>query len=672
MSSNSHSLISFGREMTCRLPLSETQEWLVTNGIGGYGSGTVSGMLTRRYHGLLIAALNPPLGRTLLCSQLDEEIIYDGDQNPLSTNRWSSQEISPQGYCNIESFYLDGTIPTWNFACGEALIEKKIWMEQGVNTTYVCYTILRARLPVKLFLKALVNYRGYHSLTRAGNWRMAISPTAKGVKIQPFDGATPFYLLSDKGSPALAHEWYKNYYLSLEKERALDCVEDHLFAGSFQETLKEGESLTFVITTEKSADLDGKKSYYRRREREKQLIEHSLLNGEKTPFWIKQLTLAADQFIVGRPFIDASNQSNINGKTIIAGYHWFTDFSRDVMIGLPGLTLATNRPTIAKEILNTFSKYVDQGMLPNRFPDNNEAPQYNSVDATFWYFDAIKCYYDATKDHAFIKEIFPILKEIIQWCHQGTRYGIHVDPKDGLLQSGQSDIQLTWMDVKIGDFVVTPRTGKAVEVNALWYQSLRIMSRFAQLLGESSTIFDEAADKAFKGFQRFWNEKTNYCFDVIDGPEGNDSSLRPNQLIAVSLREALLSPKQQQSVVDICASKLLTSHGLRSLSPDDPRYCARYEGQTPAQRDCTYHQGTAWGWLLGPFCQAHFKVYKNSGAILKFLNPFSYHLFAAGLGTCSEIFDGDAPMEPKGCIAQAWSVGQLLHTWQIIHCEEEK
>jgi predicted glycogen debranching enzyme len=653
--------IAFGRETTGTLSISETQEWLVTNGIGGYGSGTVSGVLTRRYHGLLVAALIPPLGRTLLGTKLDEEVIYDGCEYPLSANRWSSQDISPTGYRYIEKFYLEKMIPTWHFACGDALIEKKIWMEWGSNTTYVHYKVLRACLPVKLFLKAIVNYRGYHDLTHAGNWRMAIAPLPKGLRIQAFDKATPFYLLSDKGHPALTHQWYHNYYLSMEKERGLDCVEDHLFAGTFQTTLLQGESLTLVISTEKSADLDGEKALHRRIAYQEQLIQQSPLFQTNPPFWIKQLLLAADQFIVNRPLANVPN-----GKTIIAGYPWFTDFGRDVMISLPGLTLATGRAPIAKEILQTFSQYVDQGMLPNRFPDDNEKPQYNTVDATLWYFDAIRRYFEMTKDKELIQELFPILVDIIHWHQKGTRYGIHVDPKDGLLHSGEADIQLTWMDVKIGDWVVTPRTGKAIEINALWFNALWAMISFAQLLGESSAPFEQAAHQVFAHFGRFWNPKTNYCFDVIDGPDGNDSSLRPNQLFAVSLIDSPLAAEQQKLVVEICARKLLTTHGLRSLSPDDPRYHGHYGGG-PGERDSVYHQGTVWAWLLGPFCQAHLKVYKNPKATLEFLRSISFHLLAAGLGTCSEIFDGDAPMTPRGCIAQAWSVAQLLQAWQVIN-----
>ncbi len=653
--------ISFGRESTSALALSESKEWLVTNGMGSYASGTVSGILTRRYHGLLVASLKPPLERTLLASKIDEEIIYDGVEYALSANRWASQQVSLEGYRNIEAFYLDRGIPVWNFACADALMEKRIWMEDKSNTTYVHYKVLRSTLPIKIFLKAYVNYRGYHSLTKANGWRMALSPLKNGLKIQPFQEAVPFYLLSNEGSPALTNEWHHGFYLSIEAYRWLDCVEDHLLAGNFQATLKEGECLTLVISTDQSPDLNGEKALERRMAAQENLLQHSHVNHTGAPGWIQQLILAADQFIVERPHANGPN-----GKTIIAGYHWFTDWGRDTMISLPGLTLTTGRASIAKEILLTFSQYVDQGMLPNRFLDTNGKPEYNTVDAALWFFESLKSYYQATQDQALIQELFPVLVEIIEWYQKGTRYSIHVDPQDGLLYAGEAGVQLTWMDAKIGDWVATPRIGKAIEVNALWIQALRTMSAFATLLGQSSQLYDQAATRAIKNISRFWNEENSCCFDVIDGLTGNDSSVRPNQLLAISVGQSLLSPEQEKLIVDLCERLLLTSHGLRSLSPHDPHYKGHYVG-SPFDRDAAYHQGTVWAWLLGPFCQAHYKVYRDKQAILQFLKPLSFHLAASGLGSCSEIFDGDSPMDPKGCIAQAWSVAQILQTWQLIN-----
>jgi predicted glycogen debranching enzyme len=389
------------------------------------------------------------------------------------------------------------------------------------------------------------------------------------------------------------------------------------------------------------------------------------------------LVLAADQFIVDRP-----SPNEPEGKTVMAGYHWFGDWGRDTMISLPGLTLATGRPEIARSILRTFANYVDRGMLPNRFPDAGEIPEYNTVDATLWYFEAIRAYYAATEDESLLHELFPVLCDIIDWHRNGTRYSIHLDASDGLLYAGTNGVQLTWMDAKVGDWVVTPRIGKPIEINALWYNALHIMATFARQLGQPYEDYEAIAHLTQTNFNRFWNPALGYCYDVLDGPEGNDSSLRPNQLFAVILPKApsipLLPLEQQRAVVDVCAQKLLTSHGLRSLgvsageaalkglgqslSPDHAQYQGHYGGNS-LQRDGAYHQGTVWGWLLGPFVQAHLRVYGNPAQARQFLEPMANHLMAHGVGSLSEIFDGDAPMTPRGCIAQAWTVAEILNAW---------
>lgn len=655
--------IAFGREVTGVLATSEDKEWLVTNGLGGYASGTISGLLTRRYHGILVAPLEPPLGRTLLVSKIEEEIEYGNKVYALSANRWASHTISPQGYIYIESFSILDGIPTWRYAFGDALVEKKIWMEPRANTTYVLYNVLRATLPLKITLKAMANYRCFHNLTRAGNWRMQISDVANGFLIQAYDKAVPYYILSDKGKPFVNNAWYYGYYLSEEDYRGLDDIEDHLFAGFFEASITQGECLTVIASTDKSADCNGTLALKRRSNHTKTLLDSALLN-EDAPAWIKQLILAADQFIV-----DRASTEFPEGKSIIAGYHWFGDWGRDTMISLEGLTLTTGRSEIAKIILQTYAKYVDHGMLPNCFPDSSHKPEYNTVDATLWYFDAIKAFYNATQDEGLISELFPVLVDIFNWHQKGTRYKIQVDSTDGLLYAGEQGIQLTWMDAKIGEWVVTPRIGKAIEINALWYNALKILSDFAKLLGKPHGDFESAAEKTFDSFQKFWNKEKNYSYDVIDGPVGNDPSLRPNQIFAVSLTHSPFQLEQQRSIVEICAQKLLTSHGLRSLDPADSRYSGHYGGNS-FQRDSTYHQGTVWGWLLGPFSIAHYKVFNNADQALGFLHPMSYHLSSAGLGTCSEIFDGNAPIMPRGCIAQAWTVAQLLKAWRTINAQK--
>lgn len=653
--------ITFGREICGYLETSESREWLVTNGIGGFASGTVAGLLTRRYHGLLIAALKPPLGRTLLVTKLDEIISYDDTNYQICTNRWSDGTVDPHGYIYIESFYLEGTIPVWRYACADALIEKRIWMQQDSNTTYVLYKLTRASRPLTIGIKAFVNYRDYHSTTHGGEWRMKTDTIQNGICVRAFDGAVPFYLLTDKAEASLTHDWYFGFDLAIERYRGLDNRDDHLHAGTFTTTLIPGESLSFVASTELLQDLRGEAALETRRNYDQRLIElwksERSKNAKDSPDWINQLVLASDQFIVNRPLPD-----DPKGKTVIAGYHWFGDWGRDTMISIPGLTISTGRPEVARSILQTFAKYVDKGMLPNSFPDSGETPEYNTVDATLWYFEAIRVYIEATGDDELLNELFSVLVDIINWHTRGTRYNIHVDPNDGLLYAGEKGVQLTWMDAKIGDWVVTPRIGKPIEINALWYNALLTMAKFAKRIKKPSKDYESAAKKALDGFSRFWDDRLGYCYDVIDGPEGNDSSLRPNQIFAVSLPESPLMPKQQRRLVDACALHLLTSHGLRSLDNSNSQYRGHYGGDQ-YQRDSAYHQGTVWGWLLGPFVLAHLKVYNDPIRARQFLEPMSNQLLTHGLGTLSEIYDGDAPFSPRGCIAQAWTVAEVLRAW---------
>ncbi|MEM9136722.1 MAG: amylo-alpha-1,6-glucosidase, partial [Cyanobacteria bacterium P01_F01_bin.42] len=387
--------------------------------------------------------------------------------------------------------------------------------------------------------------------------------------------------------------------------------------------------------------------------------------GVVSPDWIQQLVLAADQFIVDRPLSE-----DPKGKTVIAGYPWFGDWGRDTMIALPGLTIATGRPELAGKIISTFSRYLDQGMLPNVFPEVGEQPEYNTVDAILWYFEAVRAYYSATQDRDLIQQIFPALVEVIEWHQRGTRYGIHLEA-DGLLYAGEPGVQLTWMDAKVGDWVITPRIGKPIEINALWYNALRTMVSLAGELNLPAQDFNRLAEKAIAGFQRYWLEEKGYCADVLDGPDGNDEALRPNQIFAVMLPDlscpwaALLEKAQQKSVVDTCSRALVTSYGLRSLAPDHPDYVGTYSGDQ-LQRDQAYHQGTVWGWLIGPFIQAHLRAYGDPTQAQSFLMPMVNHLQTHGVGSLSEIFEGDAPFYPRGCVAQAWSVAEVLRTWRMI------
>ncbi len=653
-------ILDWGREICGHLETAESREWLCTNGLGGFASGTVAGVLTRRYHGLLIGALKPPLARTLLVAKVDESVECGTLTRPLFTNRWADGTIDPHGYREIERFRLEGTTPVWTYAVADALLEKRVWMEHGANTTYVRYCLLRGGAPATLEIKVLINYRDYHASTRGAGWRMAVEPVPGGLRIAAFEGAQPFVLLTSGAEVCPTHTWYYGFHLAREQERGLESQEDHLHAGTFRAMLRPGAALTLVLSTEVAPCLDGEEAWQRRRQLEAHLLarwRRAQPAARRAPTWIRQLVLAADQFVVRRPLHD-----DPDGMSIIAGYHWFGDWGRDTMISLPGLVLSTGRREVARKILSTFARFVDRGMLPNRFPDSGGAPEYNTVDATLWYFAALRAYDSATGDDGLLTQLFPVLEEIIRWQRAGTRYGIAEDPADGLLRSGEPGIQLTWMDAKVGDSAVTPRTGKAVEVNALWYNSLRAMATFARRLGRPADPWIRLADRVSGSFERFWNEAAGYCYDVIDGPGGNDATLRPNQIFAVSLPESPLSAERRRQVVDACARHLLTSFGLRSLAPGHPEYQGRYAGGTQ-ERDRAYHQGTVWGWLLGPFALAHLRVYRNPEAAQAYLLPMAHHLADYGLGSIGEIFDGDPPFTPRGCIAQAWSASETLRAW---------
>jgi predicted glycogen debranching enzyme len=662
------SAADFGREVLGDPAAAESREWLVANGIGGFACGTLAGNVTRRYHGLLVAALHPPVGRTLLVSHLDATADYDEQHYPLTTQRWwnaGHPSLAPEGgHRHLERLHQEGTTPVWTMALADARIEKRVWMKQGENTTYIVFTFARGSRPLRLALKALVNYRDYHSSTHAGDWWMNVEPVAHGLRVTAFDGATPFYLLSSRAAAEPAHEWYRDFDLPAERERGLDDHEDHLHAGTFRATLAPGESIAIVLTTRADAALDPAPAYAQR------LAEqHALLGqwraaapsvADRAPEWIRALVLAADQFVAVRPLAD-----DPGAKTVLAGFPWFVDWGRDTMISLPGLTLSTGRPEIARSILRTFARFVDRGMLPNCFTDAGTAPEYNTVDATLWFFEAARQCHAASRDDAFLKELFPVLEGIVEHHQRGTRHNIRVDAADGLLYAGAPGVQLTWMDARVGERVITPRVGKPGEINALWYNALLTMAQFSRDMNRPAAAFESMAGRVRASFGRYWNATEGCCFDVLDGPSGNEAAIRPNQVFAVSLSESPLPTEQQAAVVETCARLLLSSFGLRSLAPGESDYAGRYEGG-PAQRDSVYHQGTVWGWLLGPFALAWMRVHNDPESALALLEPMKHHLQAACVGSISEIFDGDPPFAPRGCFAQAWSVSETLRAWMEI------
>ncbi len=673
-------MIEFGREVCGDAENALRREWLITNGTGGYAGGTLAGANTRRYHGLLIAPLQPPLGRTLLVAKIDATAHLHGVTYQLDANEWADGALDPPAYRFIEAFRLDGSIPTWTYVLAEAQLIKRVWMVHGHNTTFVTYTHARGDDPIELDLKLLCTYRDHHAETRGG-WMPMIATSGTAVRVDAFAGAAPYFIQIGRGTYSPIDRWYYRFKHRVETERGLDDVEELFAAGQFHVTVPPGETIALAVSTEEDTSLDWQGAFKAERERQQALIDQAEAACE--PAWIQHLILAADQFIVDRGFqspaptpADQAVQSPISnlqhpvpnvGKTIIAGYHWFGDWGRDTMIALPGLCLTTKRYDVARTILTTFAAYVDQGMLPNRFPDQGETPEYNTVDATLWYFRAVDQVVTATKDWALARELYGVLADIMAWHTRGTRHHIHVD-KDGLLYAGEPGVQLTWMDAKIDDWVATPRIGKPVEVNALWIHALRIMAYFAHELGyaaDAQQYIDRANLAADSFAKRYWYADGSYLYDVIDGPDGSDPSLRPNQLFALSLKPTLLSHDAAKSVVDVCARALLTSFGLRSLAPNHPDYAGRYTGDRYA-RDGAYHQGTVWGWLIGPFVEAHYTVYRHRDAARGFLLPFKHHLKDACLSTISEVFDGDPPHAPRGCAAQAWSVAEVLRVWNML------
>jgi predicted glycogen debranching enzyme len=656
-------VIGFNRDAAGFPEEAADREWLVTSGTGGYAAGTVSGLLARSYHGLLVAATDPPVGRRVLVTKVEETASCGGKDYRLFSNRWDPPPapLDPDGMEHLESFWLDGTVPVWRFRCGAVLLEKRVWMEQGADVTFMQYLVIEAASPVTLSLGVYVTDRDHHAVTDATVAGLHAGAAGDTLRVSS-RGINRARLQMTGADVSPDNTWYRGVHLAVEGYRGLPDREDLYRAGTFTIALPPGKPATLLIAAGAESRHDATQTASRIAARDLDLLARSSFAA--APAWIRRLVLAADQFIVAR------DPGAGPGSTVIAGYHWFGDWGRDTMIALPGLTLATGRPEVAARILRTFARFVDRGMLPNRFPDEGEVPEYNTIDATLWYFEAIRAYHAATGDGDLVQELYPVLARIVDVHFAGTRYGIGVDPADGLLRGGEPGVQLTWMDAMVDGWVVTPRIGKPVEVNALWYHALRTMGTFSSLVGEAGEPYEAAAARVAKGFDRFWNAGTGYCYDVIDGPEGNDPVLRPNQIIAASLRHSPLAPDRQAAVVDACARRLVTPRGLRSLDPDHPDFVGRYGGERRA-RDGAYHRGTVWAWLIGPFVRAHLRVHRDPDAARAFLEPFASHLLEQCLGTLGEIADGAAPHTPRGAVAQAWSVAEVLRAWRDIDDFEE-
>ena len=625
--------LRLGPEICRNLDEALSREWLETNGLGGFASSTVSGANTRRYHGLLVAATKPPVGRMVFLSKLEESIALPGGAFDLSCNLFPGA-VHPSGYQALEEFRLDPW-PVWRWNINGVQIEKSVCLLQGRNAVVVEYRLLGGG-PFTLDIKPLITARDYHSLSHAG-------PSAPQPNLH---FAYPGAQLTQTG------QWYYRFFYPREQERGLDCEEDlyQPFALRFQ--LAGNSPARVIAATEPPDDWDINALLEQER--------HSRLPSSTT---LKPaLQRAALQFPAARG----------ESTTVIAGYHWFTDWGRDTMLSLPGLTMAAGKPEFARSIIETFLPCLNQGVIPNRFPDFGEAPEYNSSDASLWFVSAIQFYLGLTKDFSFVGDrCYPALREIVEWRERGTLFNIQV-AEDGLLSGGAPGVQLTWMDAKVNGRVVTPRDGKPVEIQALWYNALRFTASVALRLKDQafSRRCEDLAARCRASFnEKFWNEPAGCLYDVIAG-DRPDGSIRPNQLAALSLPRPLLEGERAVRVLNVVRRELLTPFGLRTLSPQDPQYRGRYEGDQES-RDGAYHQGTVWPWLLGPYAAALFAVHGKTPATLAevraLLDAFREHLFQAGIGQISEIFEGDPPHAPRGCTAQAWSVAQLFDIAQA--CE---
>ncbi len=655
-----------------------TREWLVTNGLGGYASGTITGVVTRRYHGLLISSLAPPLGRTMMLSQLAEQVKLSDRQ------RLNLGGEDRDGFCTaaMDEFRYELGLPVWRYRAEGLLLEKRVFMLHQQNTVYVKYRLLEGE-PVALRISPALHFRGHDE------------PVGKIVNDQYL-----FTAISERYEVCLQKSDYPPLRMALygkecsftvyprvtseliyrtEESRGYDYKGDLWSPGHFWVDLDHEQTATFVASTESWETLLALRpstAMEAETDRRRRLINHSL--PPTCSGFAEELVLAADQFII-RPVGRAEDAARAHAagdeiRSVIAGYHWFTDWGRDTMISLEGLTLTTGRFQEAAWILRMFAQYVRDGLIPNFIPEGEKEGVYHTADATLWFFHALSRYVDYAKDAKTLERLLPLMSDILDHHFRGTRFGIHVDPQDSLLIQGEQGYQLTWMDAKAGDWVVTPRRGKAVEINALWYNALCLQANWLDQYGqknEAQHLFEQAKCARESFNRKFWYEKGGYLWDVIEGEGGNDSACRPNQLFAISLPNPVLDRRYWEPVVRTCRDQLLTRVGLRSLAPGHPDYKKQYFGDLRA-RDAAYHQGTVWAWLIGPFIDAWVKLYpEDVSGSRRFLQGFSEHLNEACIGTISEVFDAEEPHTPRGCCAQAWSVAEVLRCWCVYHTETD-
>ena len=642
-----------------------SREWLITNGLGSFASGTLLGVNTRRHHGVFIPNLASPRGRTMLLPYLKEEVSIGQNKYELGARELMQGKLEAP---RLKEFYLEWQTPTWVFDLDGNIIEKRIFMPYGHNTVYISYKLAKGE-SVSVKLRSYVSCRKHDSqLGYPEEWPFFVKSHGEQFEVSAFEGAPLMKMTVKPFRSAFFQErdFVKDIFYRKEYRRGLDCVENQLSPGFFSFDIKNGETFYFTVSTEswESLEEDPARIYEQEITRRKSLLAR---RPEIPSHPLKdQLILAADQFVILPRIRNEKNplmqSSSDRVRTVIAGYHWFTDWGRDTMISLEGLTLCTGRYDEAKAILETFGHYVRNGLLPNHFPEGEREAIYNTVDATLWYFHAIDRYLQTTNDAGLLEVLYPTLQTIVEHHSHGTDYGIRMDPNDGLINAASEGCQLTWMDAKVDEWVVTPRRGKPVEIQALWYNALKLMEVWSWSLGKSNETYGRMAQKVRESFNaRFWFDEGGYLYDVVDTSQGDDRSFRPNQIFSISLRFPVLDPKHWKSVVDSVEKRLLTPYGLRTLEPEDKNYHPHYQGNR-WERDAAYHQGLVWPWLIGGFLDAWTKVYDDPGKVREFLKPFEKHLTEAGIGSVSEIFDGDSPYLPRGCIAQAWSVAEVLRS----------
>lgn len=652
----------------CSLAELLDREWLVTNGLGGYAAGSISGVPTRRFHGLLVAALAPPLGRCLMLSEVGETVrLPDGTTHRLGGYQREARATELDTPTTLVSLALEGGLPVWTYRIGDFVLEKRVHLVHLQNTAVARWRLVEAppHRQLDIWLRTFVTFRPHEGPVKGPN-ASEYRVLGRGGEHE-VQGPAPYPPLRLKTTCEFIEDTFdvSDVVFTIERERGYDSLGSTWSPGHFETRLGTGDEVSLVASVEDWETiraLPAGPAAHAERTRRQRLLQQA---GLESPV-AKELVLAADAFLV-RPwsrFGDgiAAKAMGEELRSVIAGYHWFTDWGRDTMISLEGLTLTTGRWREAGYILRTFARYVKDGLIPNMFPEGQTEGLYHTADATLWFFHALDRYLAMTRDRLTRQLLLPTMRAIAEAHLRGTHFGIRVDPDDGLLVQGAAGYQLTWMDAKVEGWVVTPRRGKAVELNALWFNALSVLARWLEEEQEDARPFREAASRAEESFnRRFWNPERGYLHDVIDGPEPElGPALRPNQIFAVSLPNPVLAPSRWPAVVGVVERELLTPFGLRSLGRSEPDYRPTYDGDLRA-RDAAYHQGTVWSWLIGPFVDAWLRVHEGrTREAQRFLAGFEAHLAAGCIGSVSEVFDAEPPFRERGCVAQAWGVAELL------------